>query len=164
MRLEDLKPDVGARRSRKRIARGNSGKGGTYAGRGRKGQGARTGEGRKPYFEGGQLPFVRRLPFRRGFKRLWKVVYAPINLGDLDERFDGGAEVTAAALAEVGLLRSAAEPYKVLGRGELKKKLTVHAAGFSGAARLAIEGAGGACVLVEEGYVRPGLGRPHQRK
>lgn len=164
MRLEDLKPDVGARRPRKRVARGNSGSGGTYAGRGRKGQGARSGEGRKPYFEGGQLPFVRRLPFRRGFTRIWKVIYAPVNLLDLEERFDVGADVTPQSLTEVGLLRRPSEPYKVLGGGDLKKRLTVHAPGFSLSARTAIESAGGTCVVAEGDIVRPGMSRPHPRK
>jgi large subunit ribosomal protein L15 len=164
MRLEDLKPDVGARRPRKRVARGNSGSGGTYAGRGRKGQGARSGEGRKPYFEGGQLPFVRRLPFRRGFTRIWKVVFAPVNLMDLEERFDAGAEVTPRALADVGLLRRPTEPYKVLGGGGITKKLTVHAPGFSASARTAIESAGGTCVEVVGEQTRPGMSRPHPRK
>lgn len=164
MRLEDLKPDVGARRPRKRIARGNSGSGGTYAGRGRKGQGARAGSGRKAYFEGGQLPFVRRLPFRRGFKRVWKVIFAPVNLLDLEDRFEAGTDVTALALTEAGLLRKPSEPYKVLGNGDLSKKLTVHAPGFSASARTAIESAGGTCVVAEGEIVRPGLARPHPRK
>ncbi len=163
MKLHDLRPAAGANRRRRRVARGNSGRGGTYAGRGRKGQGARSGEGRRPYFEGGQLPFVRRLPFRRGFKRLFKVVYSPVNLDDLDARFSSGADVTVEALVEAGLLRSVDEPYKVLAQGEVKKKLTIHAPRFSKAAREAIEKAGGACVYVPDGYRRLGLSRPHPR-
>jgi large subunit ribosomal protein L15 len=165
VKAHELVPDSGARRPRKRVARGNSGSGGTYAGRGRKGQGARSGEGRKPYFEGGQLPFVRRLPFRRGFTRLWKTTYAPINLAALESCFRAGDEVTPEALAAAGLLRSPAEPYKVLGGGGLEVALTVRAPRFSASARAAIEAAGGSCVIVPETVPdRPLLARPHPRR
>jgi large subunit ribosomal protein L15 len=164
MKPFEIKPDVGSRRERKRVARGNSGSGGTYAGRGRKGQNARSGESRKPYFEGGQLPFVRRLPFKRGFKRLWKVNFRAVNLADLETRFEAGAEVTPGSLVAAGLLSNDREPFKILGGGSVSKALTVHAPGFSGTAREGITSAGGTCVEIEGPVVRPGLGRPHQRK
>jgi large subunit ribosomal protein L15 len=163
MKLHDLKPDPGARKARKRVGRGNSGAGGTYAGRGRKGQNARSGESRRPYFEGGQLPFVRRLPFKRGFTRLRRVEYAPVNLSDLEKRFDAGAMVTAETLSDVGLLRGANEPYKILGDGDITKAMTVHAPRFSASASQRIQAAGGTVVETEDAYVRAGLGRPHTR-
>ena len=163
MMPHELRPDEGARRDRKRVARGNSGAGGTYAGRGRKGQNARSGSGRKAYFEGGQLPFVRRLPFKRGFNRIWKVTNASVNLADLETRFEAGADVTPEALVSAGLLRSTTEPFKILGSGSVSKALTVHAPAFSAAAKDGIAKAGGTCVELEP--VAPvGLGRPHQRQ
>jgi large subunit ribosomal protein L15 len=160
----EIRADAGARRARKRVARGNAGSGGTYAGRGRKGQNARSGESRKPYFEGGQLPFVRRLPFKRGFNRIWKVRFTAVNLADLESRFGSGAEVTPDSLVAAGLLRNPAEPFKVLGNGSVSKPLTVHAHLFSVSAREGIGRAGGSCVDIPGEVVRPGLGRPHQRK
>jgi large subunit ribosomal protein L15 len=164
MKLHDLRPDPGARKDKKRVARGNSGAGGTYAGRGRKGQNARSGESRRPYFEGGQLPFVRRLPFKRGFKRLHRVEYKAINLADLERRFEAAAMVTAEALADAGLLARATDPYKILAAGALTKSLTVHAPRFSEAAREAIQSAGGTVVQTEDDHVRAGMGRPHTRQ
>ena len=163
MKEHDLKPDEGSKKRRKRLARGNAGRGGTYAGRGRKGQGARSGESRRPYFEGGQLPFVRRLPFKRGFNRLRRVEYVAINVSDLEERFDSDALVTPDSLTAVGLLRSAKEAYKILAGGDLSKTLTVHAPRFSASAKKSIEAAGGTVVEIEDDYERPGLARPHPR-
>lgn len=145
MNLHDLRPDAGARKRRRRVARGNAGRAGTYAGRGRKGQHSRSGGVKAPYFEGGQLPFVRRLPFKRGFKPLARIERTPVNLAALDARFESGASVTPQALVSAGLLRRADEPYKVLAQGELGKPLEVHAERFSDAARSAIEAAGGRC-------------------
>ncbi|HQZ71337.1 MAG: 50S ribosomal protein L15 [Anaerolineae bacterium] len=149
MKLHDLAPDPGSRRPRKRLGLGNGGKGGTYAGRGTKGQGAREGGGKKAYFEGGQLPFVRRLPFRRGFKAPFRVHYTPVNLGDLDSHFSVGAEVTAETLKASGLLSGVREPYKILAEGSLSKALKVHAPRFGVSARSAIEEAGGECLSTE---------------
>jgi len=163
VKLHDLAPDPGARKRSRRVARGNAGHGGTYAGRGRKGQNARTGGAKAPYFEGGQLPFVRRLPFRRGFKPIGRVAFTPVNLDALDLHFATGSEVTPGALVAVGLLRDSAEPYKVLGQGALRKTLSVHAPAFSTAARAAIEQAGGACFAIEDGAPRPVLRRRHTR-
>lgn len=146
MKLHDLAPDPGSGRPRKRVGLGNGGKGGTYAGRGVKGQGAREGGGKKAYFEGGQLPFVRRLPFRRGFKSPFRVRFTPVNLADLEQRFPTGAEVTMEALVAGGLLSGRREPYKILGEGSLGKALKVHAPRFGEEARKAIEAAGGECL------------------
>jgi large subunit ribosomal protein L15 len=143
MELHDLRPPKGSKKKRKRIARGNAGRGGTYAGRGRKGQKARAGGTKGPYFEGGQLPLVRRLPHKRGFTNIWRVEYAVVNVDRLDDKFEAGAEVTPVALAEAGLVRSPWEPVKILGRGEITKALTVKAHRFSASAREKIEAAGG---------------------
>ncbi len=163
MQLHDLGSPPGARKRRKRVARGDSGRGGTYAGRGRKGQGARTGGTKEPFFEGGQLPFVRRLPFVRGFTNIFRVEYTPVSVGRLEAAFDGGAVVTPLALVEAGLLKNTAEPYKVLAGGKLAKPLTVHAPRFSAAARGLIEAAGGACEATADDYTRPGMRRAHKR-
>jgi large subunit ribosomal protein L15 len=143
MELHDLRPPKGSKKKRKRIARGNAGRGGTYAGRGRKGQKARAGGTKGPYFEGGQLPLVRRLPHKRGFTNIWRVEYAVVNVDRLDDKFEAGAEVTPVALAEAGLVRSPWETVKILGRGEITKALTVKAHRFSASAREKIEAAGG---------------------
>jgi large subunit ribosomal protein L15 len=163
MRLHDLGPTPGSRRPAKRVARGNSGSGGTYGGRGRKGQHARSGGVKGPYFEGGQLPFVRRLPFRRGFKNIFRVDYTPVNLAALEEHFSAGDVVTPEALVERGILRSVAEPFKVLGHGGLTIALTVKAPRFSEAARSAITAVGGTTEDLEDDFTRPGMGRSIQR-
>lgn len=143
MKLHDLKPADGAKKKRIRAGRGIAAGRGKTAGRGQKGQGARSGGGKGPYFEGGQLPLVRRLPFKRGFTNIFRVEYQEVNVEALEERFEAGAEVTPAALAEVGLVREALKPVVVLGRGDLNKKLTVKAHRFSKSAVEKIEKAGG---------------------
>jgi large subunit ribosomal protein L15 len=163
MKLHDLGPNPGARRPKKRLARGNAGQGGTYAGRGRKGQNARSGGAKGPYFEGGQLPFVRRIPFRRGFKNIFRVTYTPVNLAVLDALFEAGDTVSPAELAAHGVLRNAGEPFKVLGHGGLTKALTVRAPRFSEAARTAIAAVGGSVEELEATFRRPGMGRSHRR-
>src|SRR5215217_987694 len=127
--LHSLKPASGSRKPRKRIGRGGGSGTGKTAGRGHKGAGARSGNRRRVRFEGGQTQ--------------------PVNLDDLDARFDAGAEVTPDALREQGLATKRDVPVKVLGRGELSKALTVHAHGFSKAAREKVEAAGGTCQLIE---------------
>jgi large subunit ribosomal protein L15 len=163
MKLHDLGPAEGGRKSRKRVARGNAGAGGTYAGRGRKGQAARSGGTKAPYFEGGQLPFVRRLPYRRGFTNVFRVEYTPVNLSALEGLFDAGAEVTPEALVAAGLLHRASEPFKILGHEGLTKALVVSAPRFSAAARQAILDAGGSCHDLADDYARPGMGRRYDR-
>jgi large subunit ribosomal protein L15 len=163
VKLHELRPDEGAKKSRRRVARGNSGRGGTYAGRGRKGQGARAGGGKAAYFEGGQLPFVRRLPFKRGFKNIFRVEYTPINLDLLEQFFEVGTDVTVDSLVAAGLIGNAAEPYKVLASGSLSKSLAVSAPRFSASAREAIESAGGSCHELPDEYRLPGMRRSKKR-
>ncbi|MCY3798367.1 MAG: 50S ribosomal protein L15 [Chloroflexi bacterium] len=144
MKLHDLKPDPGSKRKRKRVGRGIAAGQGKTAGRGHKGQGARSGgSGKGPYFEGGQLPLVRRLPFKRGFTNIFAINFQEVNVDMLDQRFEDGAVVNGASLAAAGLVRKADEPIKVLGRGELGVKLEVHANKFSKSAAAKIEKAGG---------------------
>lgn len=143
MKLHELRPAKGAKKARKRKGRGIAAGQGKTAGRGTKGQGARSGGGKGPYFEGGQLPLVRRLPYKRGFLNRWKVYYRPINLGRLGVVFPDGAEVDPAALAESGLIKKPSLPVVILGDGELDRALTVKAHRFSASARAKIEAAGG---------------------
>ena len=145
MRLHDLKPADGSKHRRKRIGRGpGSGRGGHTSTRGQKGQGSRSGSSTRPGFEGGQLPLARRLP-KRGFNnKKFATVYIPVNLESLNQ-FDDGATVDEAALRAAGLVNGRGDGVKILGQGELEKKLTVNAAAFSASARAAIEGKGGSC-------------------
>ena len=142
MKLHDLRPDSGSKKKRKRVGRGISAGGGKTAGRGTKGQGARSGGGKGPYFEGGQLPLVRRLPFKRGFTNIRKVYYKPINLGRLVD-FAAGSEIDPEVMVAHGLLKKATDPVVVLGDGDLSAALTVKAHRFSASARQKIEAAGG---------------------
>ena len=148
MELHELKSPPGTKKKRKRVGRGNSGRGGTYAGRGRKGQGARSGGKRPPYFEGGQLPLVRRLPNIRGFTNIWRTEYTPINVDQLEEIFAAGSTISPTTLAMVGLIKRPDELVKVLGRGDLKTRLTVRAHAFSKSARQKIEAAGGTAEII----------------
>jgi large subunit ribosomal protein L15 len=160
MKLNELAPNEGANRSRKRKGRGPGSGNGTYAGRGRKGQGARSGGVKGPYFEGGQLPLVRRLPHKRGFVNIFRQEYAEINLDTLGEVFEAGAEVTPEALVAIGLIKTLKDPIKVLGRGDLDKALTVRAHRFSASAKAKIEAAGGATEqLSSEAWNLPKPGR-----
>ena len=143
MKWHDLRPAPGSKKSRKRVGRGTAAGQGKTAGRGTKGQGARAGGGKGPYFEGGQLPLVRRLPFKRGFTNIWRVEYAEVNLDRLGQ-FDNGAEVSPETLFKAGLIKSSSRPVVILARGDLDKKLTVKAHRFSASARAKIEAAGGA--------------------
>ena len=142
MKLHDLRPAEGAKKTRKRVGRGTAAGQGKTAGRGTKGQNARSGGGVRPYFEGGQLPIVRRLPHKRGFKNPFKIHYTPVNLDRLD-RFDENEVVTPELLAEAGIIRSPLSAVAILGRGELNKALVVKAHRFSAAAREKIVNAGG---------------------
>ena len=145
----DLAPPRGATHSRKRLARGNSAGGGTYAGKGLKGQKSRSGKNIRLGFEGGQMPLVRRLHTLRGFNNRWRVAYQPVNVGTLEERFEDGAEVTPESLRAAGVLRHLREPVKILASGELSKSFTVRAHKVSAAARARIEAAGGTITLIE---------------
>jgi large subunit ribosomal protein L15 len=144
MKLQELSPPSGSRKSRKRVGRGTGSGMGKTCGRGMKGQGARSGGGKGPYFEGGQLPLVRRLPFRRGFTNIWRVEYAPINVGRLQEKFgDSSQEVTPETLVEAGIIKGSDKAVAILGDGELTSALTVKAHRFSKSAKEKIEAAGG---------------------
>jgi large subunit ribosomal protein L15 len=147
MELHDLKPAPGAKRGRKRVGRGPGSGSGKTAGKGHKGQKSRSGYSRRYGFEGGQMPLVRRLP-KRGFTNIFRVEFQVINLRDLERVFADGDAVSPEALLEKGLVRRAAQPIKVLGDGDLTKKLVVQAHKFSAAARTGIEKAGGSCEVV----------------
>lgn len=144
MRQHQLQPPPGAKKARKRIGRGDASQG-TTAGKGTKGQKARTGGGVRPGFEGGQLPIIKRLPSMRGFTNIFKTQYAEINVGQL-ERFDG--TVDAELLARAGMIRGRKLPLKVLGDGNLSKPLTIRAAKFTETAKSKIEAAGGTAEVV----------------
>ena len=140
IKLHHLKPAEGAKTRKKRVARGDAGRGGKTAGRGTKGTGAR---GNTPAgFEGGQMPMIRRQPKKRGFNNPNKVVFAVINVARLEEAFESGDTVTSALLGERGLVK-AKRPVKVLGQGNLTKKLTIDVDAVSDSAREKIEAAGG---------------------
>jgi large subunit ribosomal protein L15 len=147
MRLHDLKPRPGARHRRKRLGHGESSGHGKTSGRGGKGQTARSGSSIRIGFEGGQMPLIRRIP-KRGFNNArHSIRYIPVNLAALN-RFEDGARVDEAALRAVGLANGRGAGIKILGNGELKKKLTISAHAFSATARSRIQSAGGACEIV----------------
>ena len=148
MKLHDLRPNPGAKKKRKRVGRGIAAGQGKTAGRGTKGQGARSGGGKGPYFEGGQLPLARRLPFKRGFTNIRKIYYKPVNLEQLAQFDFDGADVTPEILTAVGLLRKVTDPVVVLGNGELSVALTVKAHRFSASAKEKIEAAGGTVEII----------------
>jgi large subunit ribosomal protein L15 len=153
--LHSLKPAPGSRKERKRVGRGEGSGTGKTSGRGHKGAGARSGNKRRVRFEGGQTPIHMRMRKLRGphmkksmpFEK-FRTRTQPVNLSDLDERFDAGAEVTPETLRAAGLAKRR-DPVKVLGRGEISKKLTVRAHAFSGTAKEKIEKAGGTAELIE---------------
>jgi large subunit ribosomal protein L15 len=155
--LHSLKPARGSRKQRKRIGRGEGSGTGKTAGRGHKGAGARSGNKRRVRFEGGQNPIHMRMRKLRGptmkksmpFER-FRTQTQPVNLRDLEQRFEEGAEVTPDSLRDAGLATRREVPVKVLGDGELTKALTVHAHRFSKSAREKIEAAGGICQTIEE--------------
>lgn len=147
MKLNELKPAAGAKTSPKRVGRGvGSGLGKTSA-RGHKGQKARSGGGVRPGFEGGQMPLSRRLP-KRGFTNVFGKEYAIVNVSDLD-RFENGTEVTAELLLESRIIRKPLDGLKVLGNGEITKKLTVKATKFTQTAAEKIAAAGGTAEVIE---------------
>lgn|SRR5512141_918415 len=143
MELNQLRPKKGSRHAKKRVGRGPGSGHGKTAGRGEKGQKSRSGFSRMLGFEGGQMPLHRRLP-KRGFTNIFKTEFHILNLSDL-EQFEEGSTIDAAALRAVGLIKGRERKIKVLGNGELTKKLTVQADKFSKTAREKIEAAGGTC-------------------
>lgn len=143
MKINDLRPNKGATKKRKRVGRGQAAGQGKTAGRGTKGTGARSGGGKAPFFEGGQLPLVRRLPFKRGFNNIFRIEYQEVNTDQLEARFDKKAKITPETLFAAGLIRDIEAPIKILGRGDLKKAVHVQAHAFTKSAREKIEAAGG---------------------
>ena len=147
MKLHELRPSEGAFQTKKRVGRGVGSGLGKTSGKGHKGQNARSGGGVRPGFEGGQLPLFRRLP-KRGFSNaMFKVEYATINVSDL-EKFEDGAVVTPELLKEMGILKKQLAGVKVLGNGNLTKKITVKANKFSQSAIEKIEAIGGKAEVI----------------
>ena len=146
MKLQDLQPALGSAKKAYRKGRGAGSGNGKTAGRGHKGQWARSGGGVRPGFEGGQMPLARRLP-KRGFHNIFGTTYAPVNVSAL-ERFENGTEVTTELLLETGVISKALDGVKILGSGELTKSLTVKAAAFSASAKEKIEKAGGKAEVI----------------
>jgi large subunit ribosomal protein L15 len=148
MQLHDLTPAPGAKRQRRRVGRGIAAGQGKTAGRGTKGQNSRAGGGVRPYFEGGQLPLVRRLPHLRGFTNIWRVEYKPVNLARLDG-FGANSEVSPATLAQAGIIKKATERVAILAEGDIDRPLIVKAHRISKGAREKILAAGGTVELIE---------------
>lgn len=150
MKLHDLRPAKGAKKRRKRVGRGISAGQGKTAGRGTKGQNSRSGGGVKPYFEGGAVPLVRKLPFVRGYSFFnpYKVEFVPVNVDDLAERFSAGADVSPESLGSVGLLGDVDDLVVVLGRGEVEFPLHIKVHRVSASAKVKIEAAGGTVELL----------------
>ena len=148
MKLHDLRPNTGSKKKRKRVGRGIAAGQGKTAGRGTKGQGARSGGGKGVYFEGGQLPLARRLPYKRGFTNTRKVYYKPVNLGDLATFEFEDVEVTPEVMAILGLVKKETDPIVILGEGEISEALTIKAHRFSKSAVEKIEAAGGKAEVI----------------
>ena len=146
--IDDLRPNKGANTSKRRLGRGHGSGRGKTAGRGTKGQNSRAGGGVRPGFEGGQLPIQQRMPYKRGFTNIWRTPWETVNVGRLAElEIDG--PITPAVLEEVGLIRSAKFPVKILGNGEVTGSLNIQAHGFSKSAQEMIEQAGGTVEVLE---------------
>ncbi|WP_312701640.1 50S ribosomal protein L15 [Sedimentibacter sp.] len=146
MKLHELKPNPGSTKNRKRLGRGTATGQGKTAGRGMNGQKSRSGGGVRPGFEGGQMPLYRRLP-KRGFTNIFGTQFAEINVEVLN-KFEDGAEITPELLKSEGILKKQLDGVKILGNGELAKKLTVKAHKFSKSAIEKIEAAGGKAEVI----------------
>lgn len=147
MKLHELSPAEGSKKAVKRIGRGAASGQGKTAGKGHKGQKARAGKGIRPGFEGGQMPLQRRVP-KRGFNNIFAKEIAAVNVAALDRAFEDGATVTVEALVEKGLVKNAKDGVKILGNGELSKKLNVCVHAYSEAAKQKIEAAGGKAEVI----------------
>lgn len=147
MKLHELQPAAGSVKDVKRIGRGHGSGQGKTAGKGHKGQKARSGGSIRPGFEGGQMPLQRRMP-KRGFNNIFAKEFATINVSELEKRFESGAVVDAQALIDCGAIKNALDGVKILGNGELTKSLTVKAVKFTAAAQEKIEKAGGKAEVV----------------
>ena len=148
MKLHEMKIVPGSKKKHFRVGRGTGSGNGTTAGRRNKGQNSRSGGGTRPGFEGGQMPLYRLLP-KRGFKNIWAKNYAEVNVSTLN-RFEDGATVDPVALVEAGIVKNVRDGIRILGNGELEKKLTVVAQGFTKSAKAKIEAAGGKAVVPGE--------------
>ncbi|KXZ21138.1 50S ribosomal protein L15 [Bacillus nakamurai] len=146
MKLHELKPSEGSRKTRNRVGRGIGSGNGKTAGKGHKGQNARSGGGVRPGFEGGQMPLFQRLP-KRGFTNINRKEYAVVNVDKLNG-FAEGTEVTPELLLETGVISKLKAGVKILGNGKLEKKLTVKANKFSASAKEAVEAAGGTAEVI----------------
>ena len=147
MKLHELSPVEGSKKSAKRIGRGHGSGWGKTAGKGHKGQKARSGGSIRPGFEGGQMPLQRRVP-KRGFNNIFRKKIVALNINQLDAKFDNGAVVDAEALKNAGLVKNSFDGIKILGNGELTKSLTVKVDAFSESAKKAIEEAGGKAEVI----------------
>jgi large subunit ribosomal protein L15 len=147
MKLHELSPAEGSKKAVKRIGRGHGSGQGKTAGKGHKGQKARSGGGVRPGFEGGQMPMQRRLP-KRGFNNIFAKKIVSINVGSLEKKFDDGAVVDTQALISAGLVKNSFDAVKILGNGNLTKKLEVKVAAYSASAKEKIEAAGGKAEVV----------------
>ena len=147
MKLHELSPVEGSKKGAKRIGRGHGSGWGKTAGKGHKGQKARSGGGVRPGFEGGQMPLQRRVP-KRGFNNIFAKNIVAINLSTLNRKFDNGATVDVDALVKAGVVKNGFDAVKVLGNGKLDKKLTVKVSAFSESAKAAIEAAGGKAEVI----------------
>jgi large subunit ribosomal protein L15 len=149
MKLHDLGPNEGHKKKKKRVGRGISAGQGKTAGRGTKGEGARRGKGGSLYRQGGQLPFYRSLPFKRGFTKIRRINYAEVNVDRLGD-FPAGTELDPTVLAEAGLLKGKGDlPVALLGRGNIKQALTIKVHKASQTAIEKVEKAGGTVVILE---------------
>ena len=146
MKLNELSPAPGSVKKAYRVGRGPGSGNGKTAGAGHKGQNARSGKSVRPGFEGGQMPLARRIP-KRGFKNIFAKEYEGINV-DVLEQFEDGSVVDAQAISDAGIVKNTRDGIKILGRGELTKKLTVRAAAFSETAKQKIEAAGGKAEVI----------------
>ena len=146
MKLDSLKPSKGSIKNKKRIGRGHGSGLGKTSGRGHKGAGQRSGNKRRPWFEGGQMPLARRLP-RRGFTNIFKEEIQIVNISDLN-RIEKNSEIDPVVLQENGMIRSSLKPVKILGEGNIDKKLNVTASAFSASAKNKIEKAGGTATIL----------------
>ncbi|MCH5315912.1 MAG: 50S ribosomal protein L15 [Eubacterium sp.] len=142
MKLHELSPAQGSKKSVKRIGRGTASGQGKTAGKGQKGAKSRSGYSRSPGFEGGQMPLQRRVP-KRGFNNIFATEYAIINLSSLERKFEAGATVDAQALIEAGVIKKALDGVKILGNGQITKALNVKVAAISESAKAKIEAVGG---------------------
>jgi len=150
MKLHELKPQVGSKKEGIRVGRGTASRRGKTAGRGTKGQGARAGKPVRQYNQGGNLPFYRRLPFKRGegFTPLFRIEYNEVNLDQLAQ-FPAGTVITPGSLAEAQLLRNPANPVVILGRGEIKTALKIKVHRITASAKAKVEAAGGSIEIIK---------------